>query len=169
MRRYDYPLPISGRFAWRSLPDTAPASPRSWCPHRARGLGEAPRARQGLWSPGPPIRELCTETGGSPKFPSYPCEDMPRSPTPVVSCALAIPHPGLLPSGACMLSAFAAIPRRLSRCPRLYIFRGSMTRPVSSLTPASYAHCWVGTWSLLLTCWLGASQVGFVFSYVPTG
>src|SRR5713101_578303 len=60
----------------------------------ARGLGEAPRSRQGLWSPGPPIRELCTETGGSPKFPSYPCEDMPRSQTPVVSCALAIPHPG---------------------------------------------------------------------------
>src|SRR2546427_750605 len=39
-----------------------------------------------------------------------------------------------------------------------------MTRPVSSLTPASYAHCWVGTWSLLLTCWLGASQ-----GLVPVG
>ena len=50
---------------------------------------EAPRSRQGLWSPGPPIRALCTETGGPPKFPSYPSEDMPRSQTPVVSCALA--------------------------------------------------------------------------------
>ena len=39
--------------------------------------------------PVPPIRELCSETGGSPKFPSYPSEDMPRSQTPVVSCALA--------------------------------------------------------------------------------
>ena len=29
------------------------------------------------------------ETIGSPKFPSYPSEDMPRSQTPVVSCALA--------------------------------------------------------------------------------
>ena len=143
-----------------ALPDTAPASRRSWCPHRARGLGEAPRSRQGLWSPGPPIRELCTETGGSPKFPSYPCEDMPRSQTPVVSCALAIAHPGLLPSCACKPSAFAAIPLRLSCCPRLYIFRGSITRPASSLTPASYAHCWAGTWSSLLTCWLGVSQVG---------
>jgi len=89
MRREDDPLPISGRFARRSLPDTAPASRRSWCPHRAHDLVEAPRSRQGLWSPGPPFRELCSETGGSPKFPSDPSEDMPRSQTPVVSCALA--------------------------------------------------------------------------------
>ena len=89
MRREDYPLPVSGRFTRRSLPDTVPASLRSCCPTRARGLVEAPRSRQGLWSPGPPIRELCTETGGSPTFPSYPSEDMPRSQTPVVSCALA--------------------------------------------------------------------------------
>jgi hypothetical protein len=38
------------------------------------------------------------ETDGSPKFPSSPCADMPRSQTPVVSWALAITHPGLLPS-----------------------------------------------------------------------
>jgi len=55
----------------------------------AHDLGEAPRSRQGFWSPGPPFRELCVETGGSPKFPSYPSADMPRSQTPVVSCALA--------------------------------------------------------------------------------
>ncbi len=61
----------------------------SWCPLRAHGLVEAPRSCQGLWSPGPPIRDICTETGGSPKFPSYPCEDMPRSQTPVVSRVLA--------------------------------------------------------------------------------
>ena len=30
--------------------------PRSWSPHRARGLVEAPSPRQGLWSPGPPLR-----------------------------------------------------------------------------------------------------------------
>ena len=89
MRRYDDPLPVSGRFACRSRPDTAPASRCAWCPHWAHGLGEAPRSRQGLWSPGPPFREFCSETGGSPKFPSYPSEDMPRSQTPVVSCALA--------------------------------------------------------------------------------
>jgi hypothetical protein len=165
MRREDYPLPLSGRFACRSLPDTVPASPRSWCPLWARDLMEAPRSRQGLWSPGPPIRALCTETGGSPTFPSYPCADMLRSQTPVGSCALAIPHPGLLPSGACKPSALTAIPLRLSCGPRLSIFRGSLTRPASSLPPASYAHCWAGTWSSLLTCWRGVRQVGLE----PTG
>ena len=89
MRRSDSPRPLSGRFACRSLPDTAPASRRSWSPSRAHGLVEAPRARQGLWSPGPPIRDVGTEPGGAPTFPSYPSEDMPRSQTPVVSCALA--------------------------------------------------------------------------------
>jgi hypothetical protein len=89
LRREDYPLPISGRFACRSLPDTAPASRRSWSPSRAHGLVEAPRSRQGRWSPGPPIRDVGTETGGSPTFPSYPSADMPRSQTPVVSWALA--------------------------------------------------------------------------------
>jgi hypothetical protein len=96
MRREDYPLPVSGRFAGRSLPDTAPASLRSWCPLRAHGLGEAPRPCQGLGAPGPPRREWCTETGGSPKFPSYPSEDMPRSQTPVVSCALASVAPRIV-------------------------------------------------------------------------
>ena len=49
-------LPFSGRFACRSLPDTLPASVRSWCPPGARAVVEAPTARQGLWSPGLPIR-----------------------------------------------------------------------------------------------------------------
>src|SRR5207245_6101259 len=34
-------------------------------------------SRQGLWSPGPPFREFNKETGGSPKFPSYPYGSMP--------------------------------------------------------------------------------------------
>jgi hypothetical protein len=100
------PLPLSGRFACRSLPDTLSASVRSWCPLRAYDLGEAPRPHQGFWSPGPPFRECDKETEGSPKFPSYPYGCMPRSQTPVVSCALAIAHPGLLPSGHWKPSAF---------------------------------------------------------------
>jgi hypothetical protein len=89
MRRSDDPLSISGHFARRSLPDTGPASWRSWGPHWAHDLGEAPRSRQGLWSPGPPFRELGSETDGSPTFPRDPSADMPRSQTPVVSWALA--------------------------------------------------------------------------------
>jgi hypothetical protein len=52
---------------------------RSWYPRRARGRVEAAQSRQGLWSPGPPIRDMCKETDGSPTFPSYPYECMPRS------------------------------------------------------------------------------------------
>ena len=73
--------------------------PRSWSPRRARGLVQASSPRQGFWSPGPPFRVCNKEPGGSPKFPSSPYEGMPRSQTPVVSCALATAHPGLLPSG----------------------------------------------------------------------
>jgi hypothetical protein len=126
--------------------DTLRASVRSWCPRRARDPGGSPMSRQGFWSPGPPFRVCHKETGGSPKFPSSPSEDMPRSQTPVVSWALAIPHPGLLHSGACKPSAFLSVlPGELSSCPRLYTFRGSITRPVSSLHPASYGPLRGGT------------------------
>ena len=103
-------LPISGRFACRSLPDTLPASVRSWCPQRAHDRVEAPRSHQGLWSPGPPVRQWCKEAEGSPKFPSHPCRYMPRSPTPVESPLLANAHLGLLPSGTTMPSAFPSLP-----------------------------------------------------------
>jgi hypothetical protein len=164
-------LSLSGRFAWRSLPDTLPASACSWRPSRARDRVEAPRPRQGLWSPGPPFRECAKEIGGSPTFPSYPSEDMPRSQTPVVSWVLAITSPGLLPSGASKPSAFLSVPLgEISLCPRLYPLRGSITRPASSLPPASYSHCWAGTWSSLLTCWRGFDQVGLeLVEFSPTG
>jgi hypothetical protein len=49
------------------------------------------------------------ETPGSPKFPSFPCDAMPRSPqTPVESYPLAIPWAGLLPSARTTASALAA-------------------------------------------------------------
>ena len=97
-------VPLGG-FACRSPSRYLACFQGSWYPSRARDQGEAPRARQGLWSPGPPFRVWDKETGGSPTFPSSPCEDMPRSQTPVVSCALALSHSGLLPSSACKPSA----------------------------------------------------------------
>lgn len=99
-------LPVSGRFACRSLPDTLLASVRSWCPQRAHDRVEAPRSHQGLWSPGPPVRDCSKETDGSPKFPSYPCGYMPRSQTPVESHLLANTYLELLPSGSKKPSAF---------------------------------------------------------------
>ena len=103
------PCPSRGASLVARLPDTLPASVGSWCPRRARGQGGSSRSRQGFWSPGPPFRVGNKETGGSPTFPSPPSEDLPRSQTPVVSCALAKAHPGLLPSSHWKPSAFLFI------------------------------------------------------------
>jgi hypothetical protein len=46
------------------------------------------------------------ETSGSPKFPGYPVEYMPRSSTPVVSSTLALACSDLLPSASMTASAF---------------------------------------------------------------
>ena len=51
------------------------------------------------------------ETGGSPEFPDYPSERMPRSQTPVVSRPLALTRTGLLPSRRSMPSAFGPVAR----------------------------------------------------------
>ena len=98
-------VPFSGRFACRSLPDTLPASVVCGVPY---GLV----ARRKLQvTPGPLVTRspysgsVVKETDGSPKFPSSPSEDMPRSQTPVVSSILAKTHLGLLPSSACKPSA----------------------------------------------------------------
>jgi len=45
------------------------------------------------------------ETAGAPEFPSCPCEHMPRSKTPMVSCTLAMACAGLLPSAGCIALA----------------------------------------------------------------
>jgi hypothetical protein len=96
---------LSGRCACRSRPNTVPASVVCGVPY---GLV----ARRKLQvTPGPVVTRsphsgsVGKETEGSPTFPSSPSDDLPRSQTPVVSCARAIPHPGLLPSGACTPSA----------------------------------------------------------------
>ncbi len=82
----------------------------SWSPSRARDLGESSQdPARAFGHPVPPSGYLVKETGGSPKFPSSPCEDMPRSQTPVVSCSLALTRAGLRPSSACKPSAFPSI------------------------------------------------------------
>jgi hypothetical protein len=69
------------------------------------GWSKRPNHARACGHPVPQSGMVVKEPGGSPKFPSSPCEDMPRSQTPVVSCALAKAHPGLLPSSACQPSA----------------------------------------------------------------
>ena len=51
---------------------------------------------------------LYKETIGSPEFPGYPCKHMTWSKTPVVTRTLSVACPGLLPSSAYKLSAFAS-------------------------------------------------------------
>ena len=127
----DCQSPLSHRFTWRWRCHTWPAS--ALCmPLPARGRLEAARPRQGSCSPGTPrlpaIRDQ--ETTGSPTFPSDPRDDMPRSQTPVVSCALALAHPGLRPSGACKPSAFPAL--------LLQVSLRTTTIPISGLYHAAY-------------------------------
>ena len=106
MRRYDcHPVPLGG-FACRSPSRYLACFHSSWSPSRARDHGESSQdPARAFGHPVPHSGYLVKETGGSPKFPSSPCGDMPRSQTPVVSCALAIARPGLLPSSACKPSA----------------------------------------------------------------
>jgi hypothetical protein len=108
------------------------------------------------------------ETSGSPKFPGYPSVCMPRSSTPVVSSVLALSHSGLLPSTSLTASAFPLYNSRLSYCPRPYKFRGSITRPASSLPLASDARYRLRSvpagfaTSLLARLWLGGTYTHWV-------
>jgi hypothetical protein len=100
-------LPLSERFACRSRPDTLPAPVVRGLRFRLVARWKPPGATPGLLSqPAPQTGNCCKETGGSPKFLSYPYGDMPRSQTPVVSWALAMSRPGRLPSGQWKPSAF---------------------------------------------------------------
>jgi hypothetical protein len=103
-------LPFSERFACRSRPDALAPVVRG-LRFRLVARWKPPEATPGFLSqPAPQTGHCCKETGGSPKFPSYPYSDMPRSQTPVVSRALALSRPGLLPSGQWKPSAFPSLP-----------------------------------------------------------
>jgi hypothetical protein len=55
------------------------------------------------------------------------------------------------------------------RGPRLDLWRGSLTRPVTSLPCAPHLHDWVRTSGSRLTGWRGVGQVGREPSLSPTG
>jgi len=113
------------------------------------------------------------ETSGPPKFPGYPFKYMPRSSTPVVSYTLALAHPGLRPSTSMMASAFPPKNLAVILCekyffpagPRLYKFRGSITRPALLLPLASDFRYRIYPQGSLPTCWLDFGRVGLS----PTG
>jgi hypothetical protein len=103
---------------------------------------------------------LHTETIGSPTFPGSPRACLPWSQTPVVSCTLALAHPGLLPSSACMPVGFHA----LAPCEALLVtttlhISGLNTAPASLIRPASDSRYRVYPRTSLLACWRDCSQV----------
>jgi hypothetical protein len=98
------PVPWVDAFAFVSLPTRAGVGSSAGC------VGQ--RHAWVLFLPvtlAPAV--LPKETGGSPEFPGYPSEHMPRSQTPVVSRSLAIAQAGLLPSNRCRLSALGPVTR----------------------------------------------------------
>ena len=76
------------------------------------------------------------QTGGSPEFPVYPLESMPRSQTPVVSRTLALAHAGLLPSGHFIPSALGSVARTYPAI-HDYTFFGAQWRGLGSRLPSA--------------------------------
>jgi hypothetical protein len=102
------------------------------------------------------------ETGGSPEFPDYPSERMPRSQTPVVSRLLAFSQTGLLPSGHCIPPALRPVARTypLSTSIHFSQLNSAACGLVSPLlrTPSLDDRTSVR----LPTRWLAFGRVGFV-------
>ncbi len=106
----------------RSVPLVAPFRYPGWC-SVVRVPPGLRRGRFAEWQHRPPDARVFfmpvtrypaivpKETGGSPEFPDYPVEHMPRSQTPVVSRLLALAQPGQLPSTGLMVSAFGPLAR----------------------------------------------------------
>ena len=142
-------LSVSRHFTCRSRPDTLPASVRSWYPPRARGLVEAPRPRQGLWSPGPHSGNVTRRQVALPS----------SRVTPVKTC------PALRPRWCPAHS-----PKRTQDCclPATEHRRLTTTLSISGLhhaacllaTPGSVRPLTGRHAGSLLTCWLGFNQVG---------
>ena len=109
------------------------------------------------------------ETGGSPEFPGYPCEHMPRSQTPVVSRSLALARTGLLPSRSCILSAFEPVARFYSWSTTIHFSEFDdaacvLTLPLLRTLPFSSR-----TSVRLRTWWLAVGPVGLESASHPLG
>jgi hypothetical protein len=84
---------------------------------------------------------------------------MPRSQTPVGSCALAIARPGLLPSGACQPSAFPSHLRDILLSTTIHI--SGLHHAACVLATPGFVRPLTGRHAgALLTGWLGFGQVG---------
>ena len=109
------------------------------------------------------------ETGGSPEFPGYPSEPMPRSQTPVVSCRLALAPTGLLPSTELISSAFGPLWRTYPLTTTIHFSELDHTACVLA-SPLLRTPPLDGRTSVRLpTWWLAFGRVGLEYSSHPLG
>jgi hypothetical protein len=155
MRRYDCHLAFSGSFALSLVPRYLACFSGSWYPQRAQCLAEAPRHRQGLWSPGPPVRDMGQGDRWLSQVPEFPLWT----------------HAPLSDPGGVL--------RTRPRAPRTAAFQPLDTVGFPTTLHFSGVHhaaCVLATPGFvrpftgrhagsLLTCWLDVSQVGLA----PTG
>jgi hypothetical protein len=133
------PAPLGSLHRLGSLPHTLVAP--SLCVPSAG----SPAARSCLPAPGLLVsRYPCSsglpnkETRGSPKSPGSPWEGLPRPPTPVVSPALALTHPGRLPSAPLTASAVPCLwPTRVSLQPTTIHISG-LNHAACTLAPPGF-------------------------------
>ena len=94
------------------------------------------RSRQGLWSPGPPLRAYDQGDRWLSQVPEFPlCRHAPL-----------LDPGGVLRTRHDAPRTAAFQPLETVGYPPRYTFRGSMTRPACSLHPASYGPLRGGTW-----------------------
>jgi hypothetical protein len=102
------------------------------------------------------------ETGGSPEFPDYPSEPMPRSQTPVVSCLLALAQTGWLPSEHWISSAFSPVAQTYPLTTTLHFSGLNSAACVLASPPlrtpplGDRTSVWLPAW------WLAFGRVGLV-------
>jgi len=121
-------MSLSGRCACRSRPETWPAPVVRARPCGLVTWGKHPGPRQGLWSPGPPLRACGPGDRWLSHVPAFPL----WRPAP-----LADPGGVLRPRPpAPRTAAFPGV--HTVGSPRLSPLRGSLTRSASSLHPAPY-------------------------------
>jgi hypothetical protein len=163
--RYYAPLRLPavrfGSLRFRSLPNTLSAS--SLCVPCGSLITRSLPSTPGLLVDRYPSSSGShnKETAGSPKFPSFPSDDMLRSPqTPVVSCPLAVSLTGLLPSTRARVSAFSlASPGIILWTTTLLISElhdaACRLATPGSVPPLAEQHA-----GSLLSGWLDVAQVG---------
>ena len=101
------------------------------------------------------------ERAGSPKFPRFPSDDLLRSPqTPVVSCRLAVPPAGLLPSTRARVSAFSPASTGIILWTTTVLISELHLAACRLATPGSVQSLTTLHAGSLLSCWLGVAQMG---------